>query len=138
MELLPTTAVYQLRGLASRERSTFFLSMQFPKSAREAFAELGRLLDQTDAADQSKQLFDLLSGFALDLDCPWIAYGPPAPGPRFIKPVRRDPAIMLNCPDEWQERYSVMGYHKLDPLINKKSRQRTSAFPWTNVYNEQP
>ncbi|MER9677650.1 LuxR family transcriptional regulator [Mesorhizobium sp. M0208] len=110
--------------------------MHFPKAAREAFAvEFGRFLDQTDAVAQSEQLFALLSAFALNLGCPWIAYGSLTPDQRFSKPVRRDPAIMQNYPDEWQDRYFEMGYDRIDPII-KTSRQRTSAFRWSDVYND--
>ncbi|MER8550503.1 autoinducer binding domain-containing protein [Mesorhizobium sp. M1169] len=80
-------------------------SMHFQKAAKETFAvEFGRFLDQTDGAAQSEQMFDLLSAFALHFDCPWIAYGSLAPGQNFLNPVRGDPGVRLNYPDQWQER----------------------------------
>ncbi|MER8479172.1 LuxR family transcriptional regulator [Mesorhizobium sp. M1163] len=112
-------------------------AMNFPEAAREAFAvEFGRFLDQTDGIGKPEELFDLLSAFALNLDCPWIAYGSLAPDQKGLKPVRGDPAIMLNYPDEWQERYSEMGYDRIDPTI-KRSRRRAEAFRWSEVYNDE-
>ncbi|MBB4276667.1 LuxR family transcriptional regulator [Rhizobium mongolense] len=111
-------------------------SMPFPKAATEAFAvEFCRFLDQTDAVARSDQLFDLLSGFALNFDCPWIAYGPLRPNQKVLTPARRDPKVMLNYPDEWLKRYSEMGYDRIDPIINK-SRKRARAFRWSEVYND--
>ncbi|MER8457719.1 LuxR family transcriptional regulator [Mesorhizobium sp. M1300] len=136
MERRPTTAVSKVGGLVTKVsgQSSLVPSMAFRKAAREAFAaEFGRFLDQTDTVVQSDQLFDLLSAFALNLDCPWIAYG--CPDLRFSKPVRRDPAMMLNYPDEWLKRYFEMGYDRIDPII-KTSRQRTSAIRWSDVYND--
>ncbi|MES0076892.1 LuxR family transcriptional regulator [Mesorhizobium sp. M0058] len=138
MEGRPITAVSQTNGLATKmsDRSSLVPSMHFPTGAREAFAmEFGRFLDQADTVAQSEQLFDLLSNFALNLDCPWIAYGPPTLDQRFLNPIRRDPPIMLNYPDGWQERYLEMGYDRIDPII-KTSRQRTSAFRWSDVYKD--
>ncbi|WP_246094097.1 MULTISPECIES: LuxR family transcriptional regulator [Mesorhizobium] len=111
-------------------------SMHFPKAAKEALAvELGRFLDHTDGVSQSEQLFDLLSAFALNFDCPWIAYGSLTPDQRFLKPVQRGPAVLLNYPEEWQERYFKMGYDRIDPII-KTSRKRAGAFRWSDVYND--
>nr|WP_245461578.1 autoinducer binding domain-containing protein [Mesorhizobium sp. M6A.T.Ce.TU.002.03.1.1] len=50
-----------------------------------------------------------------------------------MKPARPDPAVMLNYPDEWKERYSKMGYGRIDPII-KKSRKGIGAFRWSEVY----
>ncbi|ESX81736.1 LuxR family transcriptional regulator [Mesorhizobium sp. LSHC412B00] len=97
--------------------------------------ELGRFLDKTEGIAQSEQLFDLLSAFALSFDCPWIAYGPLAPDQKILKPARRDSAVILNYPDEWQERYLKMGYDRIDPII-KKSRQGVGAFRWSEVYTD--
>ncbi|MER8516377.1 LuxR family transcriptional regulator [Mesorhizobium sp. M1060] len=110
--------------------------MHFPEAASEAFAvEFGRFLDQTDGVGKSEQLFDLLSAFALNFDCPWIAYGSLAPDQKGLKPARSDPAVMLNYPDEWQERYFEMSYDRMDPIV-KTSRNRVSAFRWSEVYND--
>ncbi|MER8963551.1 LuxR family transcriptional regulator [Mesorhizobium sp. M0701] len=138
MERVPMTAVSQLRGSATRLSDQFSLapSMHFPNAAREAFAvEFGRFLDQTDGIGQSKQLFDLLSAFALNFDCPWIAYGSHTPDGKLLKPIRRDPAVMLSYPDEWQQRYFKMGYDRIDPII-KASRTRAGAFRWSEVHND--
>ncbi|MER8646772.1 LuxR family transcriptional regulator [Mesorhizobium sp. M1252] len=111
-------------------------AMHFPASAREACAvELGRFLDQTDGVTQSKRLFDLLSAFALNCDCPWIAYASLAADQRILTRVGRDAPPMLNYPDEWQERYFEMGYDRIDPIINM-SRKRAGAFRWSEVYND--
>ncbi|MER8407708.1 LuxR family transcriptional regulator [Mesorhizobium sp. M1307] len=137
MERVPTTAVSQLRGPATKVSNQFSLvpSMHFSNAAREeAFAvEFGRFLDQTDGVAQSKQLFSLLSAFALNFDCPWIAYG--SPEGRLLKPIRPDPEVMLNYPDEWQKRYFEMGYDRIDPII-KASRTRAGAFRWSEVHND--
>ncbi|MGX7877107.1 autoinducer binding domain-containing protein [Mesorhizobium sp. ORM6] len=109
--------------------------MDFPTAAAEAFAvKFGRFLDEVDGAAHAEQLFDLLSAFALNCDCPWIAYGCLTPDQNFFKPGRRYPAVMLNYPHEWQERYFEMGYDKIDPII-KTSRKRAGAFRWSEVYN---
>ncbi|MFD2053322.1 LuxR family transcriptional regulator [Mesorhizobium calcicola] len=118
------------------DQPSLFPSMHFPKAAKEVFTvELGRYLDQADAAAQSEQLFDLLSAFALNLDCPWIAYGSLAPDLKSLKPARPEPTIMLNYPNEWRERYFEMGYDRIDPII-KTSRRRTIPFRWSDVYND--
>ncbi|MER9483429.1 LuxR family transcriptional regulator [Mesorhizobium sp. M0494] len=133
MERPTMTLVPQLRELATR---VLVPSMHFPTVAREAFAaQFGRFLDQTNGVAQSEQLFDLLSAFALNFDCPWIAYGSPAPDQRFWGPGRGGPVVMLNYPDEWQERYLKMGYDRIDPII-KTSRKRAGAFRWSEVYND--
>ncbi|RWH31419.1 MAG: LuxR family transcriptional regulator [Mesorhizobium sp.] len=98
--------------------------------------ELGLFLDTTDDIAQSEQLFELLSAFALNFDCPWIAYGPLASEQRVFKPARQDSAVMWNYPDEWQEHYSKMGYAKIDPLI-KKGRRGVGAFRWSEVYTDE-
>ncbi|ADV14807.1 hypothetical protein Mesau_05806 [Mesorhizobium australicum WSM2073] len=52
----------------------------FPEAPREAFAvEFSRFLDKADGIAQSERLFDLLSAFALNFDCPWTSYGSLAP-----------------------------------------------------------
>ncbi|MER9071127.1 LuxR family transcriptional regulator [Mesorhizobium sp. M0902] len=138
MERPPTTAVSQLRRPATRVSDQFSLvpSMHLPRSAGEAFAvEFGRFLDQTDDIAQSKQLFDLLSAFVLNFDCLWIAYSSLTSNQKSLKRLRRDPAIMLNYPDKWQQRYFEMGYHSIDPII-KTGRKRADAFRWSEVYND--
>ncbi|MER9052321.1 LuxR family transcriptional regulator [Mesorhizobium sp. M0923] len=103
---------------------------------KEAFAiKFGRFLDQADGVSQPKKLFDLVCAFALNFDCQWIAYGSLTSDQKCLKPVRRGPAVMLNYPDEWQQRYFEMGYDKLDPII-KTSRKRAGAFRWSEVYND--
>ncbi|MER9222945.1 LuxR family transcriptional regulator [Mesorhizobium sp. M0644] len=97
--------------------------------------ELGRFLDQTDGIAQFEQLFDLLSAFALNFDCPWIAYGPLATDEKVSRPAQPDSATMLNYPDEWKERYLKMGYGRIDPII-KKSRKGVSAVRWSEVYKD--
>ncbi|WP_192383992.1 LuxR family transcriptional regulator [Mesorhizobium silamurunense] len=135
MERPPMTAVPQLGGLATK-MSDQFCPSHFPATTGDAIAvEFGRLLDQTDGVAQSDQLFDLLSAFALNFDCPWISYGSLLPDQRVSKPVRRDPEVMLNYPDEWQKRYFEMSYYRIDPII-KTSRKRVGAFRWSEVYND--
>ncbi|MDX8450878.1 helix-turn-helix transcriptional regulator [Mesorhizobium captivum] len=116
----------------------FLLSrMNLPGTAREAFAvELARFLDRTSGIGQPQQLFDLLSAFALNFDCRWVAYGSRARDQKGLKPTRGDPAIMLNYPDGWRERYLEMGYDKIDPTI-KRGRSRKEAFRWSEVYNDE-
>ncbi|MER8951044.1 LuxR family transcriptional regulator [Mesorhizobium sp. M0809] len=97
--------------------------------------EFGRFLDETDGIAQSEQMFDLLSDFALNFDCPWIAYGPLAPDQKVLKPAQPDSAVMLNYPDEWKERYFKMGYDRIDPIV-KKSRNRVGAIQWSEVYKD--
>ncbi|WP_292544825.1 autoinducer binding domain-containing protein, partial [Mesorhizobium sp.] len=41
-----------------------------------------------------------------------------------------------NYPAEWQERYSRMGYAKIDPLI-KKGRKEAGPFRWSEVYTDE-
>lgn len=138
MKRPPINAVPQLRGLAPRmsDQLSLVSSMHLPKAAKESFAvEFGRFLDHTDGVAQSNQLFDLLSAFALNFDCPWIAYGSLTPDQSSLKSVRRDPAMLLNYPDEWQERYLKMGYDRIDPII-KASRKRAGAFRWSDVYDD--
>ncbi|MER8783295.1 LuxR family transcriptional regulator [Mesorhizobium sp. M1006] len=139
MERPRMTAVSPLRGLSARVSGQFSLvpAMHFPEAAREAFAlEFGRFLDQTDRVAKSEHLFDLLSDFALNFDCPWIAYGSIAPDQKGLRPARGDPAVMLNYPPEWQERYFEMGYDRIDPTI-KRSRRRAEVFRWSDVYNDE-
>ncbi|MER9127731.1 LuxR family transcriptional regulator [Mesorhizobium sp. M0959] len=111
-------------------------SMPFREAANEAFAvEFGQFLGQTDGVAELEQLFDLLFAYALNLSCPWIAYGCPTPEQRILKLVRRDPAVMLNYSDKWQERYFEMGYERIDPII-KRGRKREGAFRWSDVYSD--
>ncbi|MER9329757.1 LuxR family transcriptional regulator [Mesorhizobium sp. M0488] len=107
----------------------------FPEAAMEGFAlELGRFLDQADGIGQSEGLFDRLSTFALTFDCPWVAYGSLAlRGDQ--KFARRDRAVILNFPDEWQKRYVERGYDRIDPIA-KVSRKRADAFRWSEIYND--
>ncbi|WP_245435223.1 LuxR family transcriptional regulator [Mesorhizobium sp. WSM3879] len=111
--------------------------MNFLGAASEALAvEFARFLDRTDGIGKPKQLFDLLSAFAQNFDCPWVSYGSLARDQKGLKPVRGDPAVMLNYPDGWRERYFEMGYDRIDPII-KRSRRRIEAFPWSEVYNDE-
>ncbi|ESZ53342.1 LuxR family transcriptional regulator [Mesorhizobium sp. L103C131B0] len=104
-------------------------------AAEQAFAvQFGRFLDQANGVAQSERLFHLLSAFALNFDFPWIAYGSPTLDRKDWGPVRRRPVVMLNYPDEWQERYFEMGYDKIDPIV-KMCRKRAGAFRWSEVYN---
>ncbi|MER9895813.1 LuxR family transcriptional regulator [Mesorhizobium sp. M0119] len=138
MEYPRSSAVSQRRGLATRvsDQSSLGPPMHFPKTVGEALAvEFGRFLDQTDGVAKSEQLFDLLSDFALNFDCPWVSYGSLAPDQKGLRTVRRDPAVMLNYPNEWRERYFEMGYDRIDPTI-KRSRTRANAFRWSEVYND--
>ncbi|MER9250131.1 LuxR family transcriptional regulator [Mesorhizobium sp. M0590] len=139
MERPRITAVSQRRGLSTRVSDQFSLvpAMHFPEAASEAFAlEFGQFLDQTDGVAKLEHLFDLLSNFALNFDCPWIAYGSLATDQKGLKPVRGDPTVMLNYPHGWQERYFEMGYYRIDPTI-KRSRRRAEAFRWSEVYNDE-
>lgn len=97
--------------------------------------ELSLFLDTSGDVVESEQLFELLSAFALNFDCPWIAYGPLASEQTVLKPARPDSTGMWNYPDEWQERYLKMGYAKIDPLI-KKGRKGVGAFRWSEVYDD--
>ncbi|MGX8009739.1 LuxR family transcriptional regulator [Mesorhizobium sp. ORM8.1] len=97
--------------------------------------EFGRFLDRTDGVVQPKRLFDLLSDFSSSFDCPWISYGAPEFRNSSSDRVGCDPAIMLNYPHEWQERYFKMGYDQIDPVI-KNGRKRASAFRWSEIYND--
>ncbi|MER8649237.1 LuxR family transcriptional regulator [Mesorhizobium sp. M1121] len=131
------TAAPQLPGLGTRVDCFYlFPAIQFPAATREALAvEFGRFLDQTIGVAQFDQLFNLLSAFAVNLDCPWISYGSPIPDLRILTPERSHPRVMLNYPDRWQARYSEMGYQRIDPII-KTSRKRAGAFRWSEVYND--
>ncbi|MBP2236135.1 LuxR family quorum-sensing system transcriptional regulator CciR [Sinorhizobium kostiense] len=101
-------------------------------AAKEAFpGELGRFLDQTDGVARSEQLFDLLSAFALQYECPWVAYSSHS-ADQILK-SRRAPSLM-SYPDEWQEHYVRTGYDSIDPII-KRSRKELGAFRWSEVYN---
>ncbi|MES0020898.1 LuxR family transcriptional regulator [Mesorhizobium sp. M0036] len=93
--------------------------------------ELGHYLDLTDGVPQSERLFDLLSAFALRLDCPWTAYCSVTSDQKPQNPKRRHP--MVNYPDDWQERYFEMGFEKIDPIL-KTGRNRVSAFRWSEIY----
>ncbi|MER8824005.1 LuxR family transcriptional regulator [Mesorhizobium sp. M0991] len=105
------------------------------KTVKEAFAvEFSRFLDPTDSISDSEQLFELLSAFVLNFDCPWIAYGALTTHKNFSRPVRRDTAVMLNYPDEWQERCLEMGCDRIAPVI-QASRKRVRAFRWSEVYS---
>ncbi|BCG76176.1 putative HTH-type transcriptional regulator y4qH [Mesorhizobium sp. 113-1-2] len=128
MEHSSKTAVTQRRRLTNSvsDRLSLVPSVHFPMATSEALAaHFGRFIDQTDGVAHSEELFDLLSAFALNFDCPWIAYHSLSGGP----------AIMPKYPDEWQQRYFEMGYDRIDPII-KMSRKRASAFRWSEVYND--
>lgn len=138
MKRPPINAVSQLQELTTKASHEFSLapSMHFPTAAGAAFAvEFGQFLDQTDGVVKSEQLFDLLSAFALNFECQWVAYGSHTPDRGILQPVRRDPSVMLNYPDEWQERYFEMGYDRIDPII-KMSRRRAGSFRWSELYND--
>lgn len=132
------SAVFQRRRLAIgvSDQSSLPHSTYSRATGNEACAiEFGRFLEQADGVAQPQKLFDLVCAFALNFDCPWIAYGSLTPDQKFLKPARRDPAVMLNYPDEWQQRYFEMGYAKIDPII-KASRKRAGTFSWSEVYND--
>ncbi|WP_284205992.1 LuxR family transcriptional regulator [Mesorhizobium tianshanense] len=132
------TAISRFQGLATRlsDQTSLFASMNFPEVAKEAFeVKFGRFVDQADGITQSEQLFDLLSIFALNFDCPWIAYDSLTPEQNALKPARSNPAMMLNYPDEWRVRYFEMGYDKIAPII-RSVRKRAGAFRWSEVYND--
>lgn len=110
--------------------------MHFPNTDKEgAGVEFCRYLDQTHGVALPQEMFDLLAAFAQKLDCPWIAYRPLTSGQETLEQLCRDPATMLNYPNEWQKRYFDMGYYKIDPLI-KKVRHRVGALQWKDVYDD--
>ncbi|MFB9985590.1 LuxR family transcriptional regulator [Mesorhizobium kowhaii] len=110
--------------------------MNSTKLSKETIATaFGRFLDRTDIVGHLEQLFKLLSAFALNFDCPWIAYGTRPITPTCYSPTRRDPAHILNYPYQWQERYVEMGYDRIDPII-RASRRRAGAFRWRDLYND--
>ncbi|MER9338804.1 LuxR family transcriptional regulator [Mesorhizobium sp. M0293] len=132
------TAVSQLRSRAIAAPDQFSLnsSTKLQTADKMAFAaEFGRFLDRADGVAQPEKLFELVCAFAQGFDCPWIAYGSLTPDQRCLKPVRRDPAVMLTYPDKWQERCVQMGYNKIDPIV-KTIRKRAGAFRWSEVYED--
>ncbi|WP_312033094.1 LuxR family transcriptional regulator [Ensifer sesbaniae] len=111
-------------------------SIRFPNSDRDEYAvELGRFLDLTDGVAQPKKLFDLLSGFAFQLGCKWVAYGPLTTNNMALNPVRCDSEEILNYPDGWQERCLAMGYERIAPVI-KESRMGAGPIRWSDVYSD--
>ncbi|RJT23711.1 LuxR family transcriptional regulator [Mesorhizobium waimense] len=132
MERPRTTTVSHFRGRSTKVRPT----LHFPEATEEEFAvEFGRFLDRTNGVAQSEQLFDLLSAFALNFDCRWVAYGSITSNQKCLEPVRCNPAVLLNFPEEWQERSFEMGYDRIDPIV-KTCRTRPDAFRWSEVYND--
>ncbi|AYG70505.1 LuxR family transcriptional regulator [Rhizobium sp. CCGE531] len=99
----------------------------------ELAVEFGRFLDQTHTIAQSKQLFEHLSAFALNLGCAWIAYGPLTTERKVLQPVRCPSFEILNYPDEWQKRCLEMGYDRKAPII-KESRMRSGPIQWREAY----
>ncbi|MDX8541991.1 autoinducer binding domain-containing protein [Mesorhizobium abyssinicae] len=139
MERPPMTAVSERQELATKSSDPFAMvsSAHPPNAAGDTLAiKFDRFVEQTDGVAQCKQLFELLTAFALNYGCPWIAYGSLAPERKFSRPFRRGPTVMLNYPDKWQERYFQMGYDRIDPII-KTSRKRSSAFFWSEVYDDE-
>ncbi|MEI8703031.1 helix-turn-helix transcriptional regulator [Mesorhizobium sp. ISC15] len=139
MERPPMTAVSERQELAteSSDRFAMISSAHSPNAVGDTLAiKFDRFVEQTDGVAQCKQLFELLSAFALNFGCPWIAYGSLAPERKFSKPFRRGPTVMVNFPSEWQERYFEMGYDRIDPII-KASRKRSGAFLWSEVYDDE-
>ncbi|WEX79304.1 LuxR family transcriptional regulator (plasmid) [Sinorhizobium numidicum] len=121
------------RGTVSNQLS-LVPSMHSLEQAKEAFpGELGRFLDQTDGVARSEQLFGLLSAFALQCECPWVAYSSHS-ADQILKSARQASSLM-SYPDAWQEHYIQMGYDSIDPII-KKSRKELGAFRWSEVYND--
>ncbi|WP_292537393.1 LuxR family transcriptional regulator [Mesorhizobium sp.] len=96
--------------------------------------ELGRFVDVTNDVPQSERLFDLLSAFALQLDCPWTAYCSLTSDQK--RSDRSHATVMLNYPDDWKERYDEMGFETMDPIITS-GRNRLSAFRWSELYRDQ-
>ncbi|MER8413017.1 LuxR family transcriptional regulator [Mesorhizobium sp. M1342] len=97
--------------------------------------EFGRFLDQAEGVAGAEQLFDLLSDFARNFECPWIAYCHLTQGKKSLKADQHELPVMLTYPEEWQKRYFKMGFDRIDPII-KKSRKRAAAFRWSDVYND--
>ncbi|RWQ12615.1 MULTISPECIES: LuxR family transcriptional regulator [unclassified Mesorhizobium] len=138
MERKSMTRVSERQGLATKDSDCISLAPpgHFSNENGDMLAiKFGRFLEQTDGIAQSKQLFELLSAFALNFDCPWIAYGSLTPQQKFSKAFRRGPAVILNYPDEWQKWYFENGYHRIDPII-KASRKRSGVFLWSEVYKD--
>lgn len=97
--------------------------------------ELGRFLDQTDDVVQSKKLFDLLSAFASNFGCRWMAYGAVTSDRKPLNPVRCNSEEILNYPDDWQERCLERGYERIAPVI-KESRMGAGPIRWSDVYSD--
>lgn len=111
-------------------------SMHVPNASSDGVPiEFDRFLDRAYGVAQSKQLFDLLSAFALNLGCKWMAYGPLKTGRKVLKSIRCDSEEILNYPDEWQERCLEKGYDRIAPIINE-SRMRAGPFRWSDVYTD--
>ncbi|WEX79373.1 LuxR family transcriptional regulator (plasmid) [Sinorhizobium numidicum] len=111
-------------------------SMHFPNADRDRGAvEFSRFLDRTDGISQPKQLFDLLSDFALGFGCIWIAYGPLTADRKVLNPIRCAAEQMLNYPDEWQEQCLRRGYDRIAPTF-RESRLRAGPIRWREVYSD--
>ncbi|MER9368428.1 LuxR family transcriptional regulator [Mesorhizobium sp. M0518] len=133
-----TTAVPQVRTMARGEFQQFSLvpSDRLPAIVGDAVAvEFGRFIDQSESAIDFKQLFDILSAFALKLDFPWVGYCRLAYDQEIMEPAGDCPTIVLNYPDKWQERYVQMGFRRIDPII-KRSRRQACPFRWSEVYKD--
>lgn len=138
MEPPRITAISQIRGLPTRMSDQLSSAPKIlcHDATSETFAlEFGKFLDHTNRVGKSDRLFCLLSTFALNFDCPWLAYGKLTSDKRAMKPVRGDAEVMLKYPDAWQERYFEMSYETVDPII-RTSRTRASAFQWSEVYDD--
>jgi LuxR family transcriptional activator of conjugal transfer of Ti plasmids len=97
--------------------------------------EFGRFVDETEDVTQPERLFELVCAFAQNLDCPWVAYGSLTHHDKLLRARPTFPTVLLNYPQEWRERYFGSGYERVDPIVTK-SRQRATAFRWSEIYNK--
>ncbi|MDX0482315.1 LuxR family transcriptional regulator [Sinorhizobium medicae] len=112
-------------------------AMHFPPANRDMpAAEFARFLDGTHGVATAEQLFDLIAALALRFDCPWIAYGPLAPDRKVLVPVRGNSKVMLNYPDEWQDRCAEMGYDRIDPIKKGSRNWAAGAIRWADAFND--
>lgn len=137
MENLRTTAAFRTRKLAKGKFQKFTLAPPdgVAPLVDAVESEFGRFVEQSESAAHPKQLFDLLSAFALKCGFPWIGYYHPAHDQDIARSARDYTTTALNYPGKWQQRYIQMGFQRIDPII-KRSRRQAEPFRWCEVYKD--
>jgi LuxR family quorum-sensing system transcriptional regulator CciR len=89
-------------------------------------------IDRSERTSTLQDLFDLLVKAAADVGFDQVAYGALTYREAPLVTSHQPPAVALNYPADWQERYFDRRYHEVDPVVIH-ARHIPRPFAWVQL-----